>query len=125
MTNGELLLIYNASGSLLGELKYISKKIYCSLSQKDAPCAACDITHSVKEFGMKKEFKDLLLEFPNLKTLHTNELLDLAEYCSTLDLPVLLWKKDQQVKVVADRVKLLTLNGSVKGFRDLIREINV
>jgi hypothetical protein len=117
---GDLLLIYNASGSFLGELKYISNKIYCSIRQKEAPCPACDITHSVKELGMKKEFSHLLLEFPNLKTLHTNELLDLAEFCSTIELPVLLWRKDDNVKVVADRVQLLKLNGSVQGLRDLI-----
>lgn len=121
-----LCLIYNASGTILGELKYISQKAICSIRKKEAPCPACDITHSVKELGMKKEFKTLLLEYPNLKTLHTNELdSSLESFCSTLDLPVLLNVEQESIKVVADRVKLLKCNGSVQEFKEILKEISV
>lgn len=115
-----IVLIYNASGTFLGELYYISQKISCSIGKKDAPCPACDITHSVKELGMKKEFKALLQEYPDLKTLHTNELDSrLKAFCSTVELPVLLLVEDE-IKVVADRLKLLQCDGSVDKFKMIL-----
>lgn len=40
-----LYVIYNANGSVLGKLQYGYKKLTWDKSQRDTPCAACDITH--------------------------------------------------------------------------------
>ena len=118
------ILIYNASSSIRGELSFLMQKMTCSIMNKDSPCAACDITHSFKELGMKQSFK-LLLERYQIQTLHTNELpSSLLKFTCDLNLPVLLMEDstDGSYRVVAVREQLLQCQGSVEEFEKLLIE---
>ena len=59
--------IYNANGSLSGEITYFFKKYFYGLK-----CSMCEITHNF--ISEKKEWKDRLIQTKiNLRTVHLDD----------------------------------------------------
>ena len=113
-----IIIIYNASGTVAGELSYITKKLLNISS-----CAACDITHSFKELGEKKEFINCRLNSSiPIEKLHCNKLFPqlsafITESKSLLPL-VVLEKKDMSFAVLLNDLELKSMNGSVEMFEN-------
>ena len=70
MTSNKFLTIYciyNANGSLSGEIAYLFKKYFYGLK-----CSMCEITHNF--ISEKEDWKDRLSQTKiNLKTVHLDE----------------------------------------------------
>ena len=115
MSTNRIVIIYNASGTLYGELSYIAKKLLHISS-----CAACEITHSLSEFGEKKEFKDCRSRLKyEVDLLHDDELLtDVRNFVSSegLMLPLVLLKSTDGITLLFDSIDLDNMKGSVQLF---------
>ena len=116
----KVYIIYNANGTFLGELAYLSKKLL-GISN----CQLCEITHSISELGEKKEFRQmesrLILEF---KLLHKDELLDgMDEIIEIHGLPIVL-ANNYQVLLTND--ELMEMKGSIELFElKLKKKLNI
>lgn len=108
-----MILIYNANGTLAGEISYLVKKML-----NITKCSACEITHSISEMGEKQAFK-MCRQRLGITCLHSNELDPQTEkYISdnSIGLPVLLQQGEQGHIVLMDAAELEACNGSVKEF---------
>ncbi len=111
-------LIYNASGTILGELTYITKKIF-----KQTSCAACDITHSFSELGEKEEFKQCRVRLGvTLHCIHSNDMDDLLK-ANVPILPVLVRRDNNTVKTIFTKEDLDAFQGSVSQFETAFKKI--
>ena len=109
----KLIGIYNAKGSLIGELQYFFGKI-----RGTAHCALCDITHGkLKE---KKDFKQCKqdLEIP-LELLHLDELEPELEKFAN-EAPCIIGKKDEGFVLIIGADELEKCKSSVDSFSNLL-----
>lgn len=119
----KLFLVYNANGSIGGELKYLFKSIAAKLQSKESVCAACDITHSFRELGKKKEFTacQKRSSIP-IECVHSNEQpILLKAFTSSLQLPVLILSIDGHLKTIFNASKLASFKGSVSEFESALQ----
>ena len=117
----ELIGIYDADGSLMGEIKYIFNKIV-----NDKHCSLCDITHgSIKE---KDEFKACKARLPvPLRTIHLDEQDEaLKEFTSSnLCVPCVVGRKRNNrndFDIILNDDDLQSCNKSVDDFEKLLQE---
>lgn len=118
----QVAIIYNASGTFFGELKYIVGKA-CGITK----CGACDITHSLSEMGEKEAFAQLRKTFPiPLKLYHTNEIPEYLQHLATT-LPVVIHvRKDNEPTILFEAQQLNAMKGSVQVFqRQLEKELEI
>ncbi len=109
-----LLGIYNAKGSLSGEVSYFFGKLAGTHQ-----CALCDITHGI--IREKKAFKEAKsnLAIP-FETLHLDELDDTtAEFAE--DAACILALSSGSAKLFVTNDELQSCNGNVDGLLELIR----
>tara|TARA_B100000287_G_scaffold133360_1_gene125391 strand:- start:4017 stop:4376 length:360 start_codon:yes stop_codon:yes gene_type:complete len=109
----KLIGIYNAKGSLIGELQYFFGKI-----RGTAHCALCDITHGkLKE---KKDFKQCKqdLEIP-LELLHLDELEPELEKFAN-EAPCIIGKNEEEFVLIIDSDELEKCKSSVDSFSNLL-----
>ena len=104
-------LIYNADGTVIGEISYITKKLL-----KQTSCSACDITHSFSEFGEKQEFKACRARLPEqFYCIHRNDM-DEAMNKHVQELPVLLKRTETAIETIFKKAELDQFQGSVSAF---------
>ncbi len=109
----KLIGIYNAKGSLIGELQYFFGKI-----RGTAHCALCDITHGkLKE---KDDFKKCKqdLDIP-LELLHLDELNSELEEFSK-EAPCIIGKNKEGFVLIIDSEELEGCKSSVDSFSNLL-----
>tara|TARA_B110000438_G_C15577376_1_gene548066 strand:+ start:248 stop:607 length:360 start_codon:yes stop_codon:yes gene_type:complete len=109
----KLVGIYNAKGSLIGELQYFFGKI-----RGTAHCALCDITHGkLKEkaaFSECKENLDIPFELLHLDELNT----ELKEFIK--DAPCVVGINDSEYSIVITAEELEECKSDVDSFSELL-----
>lgn len=108
--------IYNAEGSLAGELRYVWGKI-----RGTAHCALCDITHrGIRE---KASFKDCRggLGLP-FELLHLDELTPALREATLGRTPCVVARRGETLEVVLEDDDLRACRGDVERFRRLLEE---
>ncbi|KAI9143181.1 hypothetical protein BKA69DRAFT_1165319, partial [Paraphysoderma sedebokerense] len=115
----EVVIIYSADGTLIGEIKYITKKIFGV-----AKCAACDITHGWNVNG-KTEFKACAarIGIPVI-LLHKNEISEEHRYASNEKYPCVLARDSpsEQLQLILTSAELETCKGDAKIFESKLRQ---
>tara|TARA_B100001113_G_C21119590_1_gene626828 strand:- start:3214 stop:3579 length:366 start_codon:yes stop_codon:yes gene_type:complete len=109
----KLIGIYNAKGSIIGELQYFFGKIIGK-----AHCALCDITHGkLKEKPLFKECRQNL-EIP-FELLHLDELNDeLKNFMK--DAPCVIGLSNNQYSIIINSKELEECSSDVETFTNLL-----
>ena len=109
----KVYFIYNASGTLGGELNYLYGKLF-----QDEHCELCDITHNA--LSAKPEWKEWIasLSCENY-VLHTNEATELGIDFSSFTLPVVLVDKGQGLEVLVSKDEMAKAGNDVRAFSRL------
>ena len=110
----QIIGIYQADGGVLGELKYISGKIFGM-----AHCALCDITHG--RTGKKDAWKECEsnLGIP-IKFVHLNEREpELEEYTKSIT-PCIVGKTNKDYILLVNSEQLEKCKGNVKELESLL-----
>ena len=110
-----LIGIYDAEGSLAGELRYVLGKLRGTHS-----CSLCDITHG--PLAKKKAFIALerRLRVP-IALLHLDELDAAQRLASGSEVPCVLLEQPAGLEMLIRPVELERLAGSVDAFEQLVR----
>lgn len=105
--------IYNASGTLGGELTYLYGKYF-----QDEHCELCDITHST--VSAKPEWKAWIsaLKCENY-VLHTNEAEDMRVDYSVFELPVVLVDRGNGLEELVTKKEMADSGKGVEAFGTL------
>ena len=106
--------IYNAEGTISGEIKYFLGKLAGTTS-----CSLCDISH--KLVIEKPEFTALKNVFPELEMLHINEVDTALAILIKGNTPCVVGLKDEQWQIVLNKDELDTCNGNVDKFSELLQ----
>lgn len=112
-----LVGIYNAKGSLMGELQYVVGKMLGS-----AHCALCDISH--RGVGEKAEFRACRSEIPvPFEVVHLDErpadLMGLTQGKT----PCVVARGEDEAYILLDAAQLETCGGDVAAFRRLLDDV--
>ena len=106
----KIYCIYNAEGSLKGELKYLYKKYF-----KDIKCSMCDITHST--FTQKKKWKNKCLTFPlEIECMHLDELPSDIKILVNDKTPCVVAQINSTNKIIIKDEELIHMEGDVDSF---------
>lgn len=108
--------IYNAEGSLAGELRYVWGKL-----RGTAHCALCDITHrGVRE---KSSFKECRggLDLP-LSLLHLDELTPALRELTRGRTPCVVARREGKLEIILEDDDLRACGGDVECFRELLEK---
>ncbi len=108
--------IYNAEGSLGGELRYVWGRL-----RGTAHCALCDITHrGVRE---KRSFKDCRGEISvPLELLHLDELSPALKDVVGSRAPCVVARSGDALRIILDDAALRECGGDVERFRRRLEE---
>jgi len=113
----KILCIYNASSTWIGELSYLSKKIF-----RNSSCALCDLSHSL--MGIKKEWQEMEADSDHqYRLLHTNELPNNIPPALIKYLPCVLRETEGKIErfsLLLSRDQLSVCNGSITAFSALL-----
>ena len=111
--------IYNANGSLSGEIAYFFKKYFYGLK-----CSMCEITHNF--ISEKKEWKDRRIQTKiNLRTVHLDEQNNDLYNFSYGNTPCVIGESEKGFKLIFTTTELDNLNGNVElFFKSLEEKIN-
>ena len=111
--------IYNANGSLSGEIAYFFKKYFYGLK-----CSMCEITHNF--ISEKEDWKDRLSQTKiNLKTVHLDEQNNDLYQFSFGNTPCVVGENEKGFKFIFSNTDLDNFNGDVKlFFKSLENKIN-
>ena len=116
IANKEIILIcvYDADGSILGELNYLWKKAFHSFT-----CSMCDITHNF--ITTKKKWKT---EVQNCKydisTYHLNDQPTLIKETTQNNTPCVVKVEGGTSSILISNDELKTIDGNVDSFFSLI-----
>ena len=116
IANKEIILIcvYDADGSILGELNYLWKKAFHSFT-----CSMCDITHNF--ITTKKKWKT---EVQNCKydisTYHLNDQPTLIKETTLNNTPCVVKVEGGTSSILISNDELETINGNINSFFSLI-----
>ena len=106
----KIYCIYNAEGSIKGELKYLYKKYF-----KDIECSMCDITHGV--FKQKKKWVSKCLASKlNIKCLHLDELPNDIKDLVINKAPCVVSQINSTNKIIINNKELANMSGDVNSF---------
>ena len=111
--------IYNANGSLSGEIAYFFKKYFYGLK-----CSMCDITHNI--ISEKKAWKEKVNQTKfNLKTVHLDEQKNDLSKFSEGNAPCVVGESEKGFKLIFSNSDLDSFNGDVElFFKSLEDKIN-
>ncbi len=114
-TGGQVIGLYNADSSIIGELKYAFNKLAGS-----GGCALCDITHGINPFGRSEWRAACQSSLRTVQWLHRDE----AEApLDQLTLPCVIELTDQgDIRVLLDRRRLMACNGSIERFIEALSQ---
>ena len=102
--------IYNANGSLSGEIAYFFKKYFYGLK-----CSMCDITHNI--ISEKKAWKEKVNQTKfNLKTVHLDEQKNDLYKFSEGNAPCVVGESEKGFKLIFSNSDLDSFNGDVELF---------
>ena len=108
--------IYNANGSILGEINYLFKKYLLGFD-----CSMCRISHN--SFYEKKEWKDKVLQSDlNLKTVHIDEQSDDLYQFSNGKAPCVVGENNEGFKFIFENDELNEFNGNVQKFFEVLEK---
>ena len=115
----ELVGVYHAQGTLIGELRYLVGKMVGT-----AHCALCDITHGT--FRMKQEFADLCTGLPMpLRTVHLDEQgAELAAFTQGLT-PCVVGRTAEGWQMLLDRESLESCSQDLEAFAERLRALGI
>lgn len=114
----EIVGVYDADGSLLGELAYAWGKV-----RGTRHCGLCDITHATVRRKPAWDAMAARLPVP-VRLLHLDELDDdLRVAVATAGAPVVLVRDGAQWREVIDADALDAMDGSVDAFEVAVREV--
>ena len=113
----KIYCIYNAEGSIFGELRYLYNKYI-----KDIKCSMCDITHN--SFSEKSEWTKKCIEFPfKIECLHLDELpIEIKDIVKD-NAPCVVSQKRLVNEVIINNKELTSMNGDVDSFFNHLRKI--
>ena len=113
----KIYCIYNAEGSIFGEIRYLYNKYI-----KDIKCSMCDITHNY--FSEKGEWRKKCNEFPfKIECLHLDELpIEIKDIVKD-NAPCVVTQKKSVNEVVINNKELTSMNGDVDSFFNHLRKI--
>ena len=111
-----IFAIYNAEGSLTGEIRYALTK-----GMGGSTCALCDITHGWNPRG-KKAWRECTGLSSKLEWLHSDEVPpDLSVAITNQSLPCVVADLDGRIEVLIDCAGLKSCNGEFAVFEDLLQ----
>tara|TARA_Y100001970_G_C13944766_1_gene705043 strand:- start:113 stop:496 length:384 start_codon:yes stop_codon:yes gene_type:complete len=107
--------IYNADGSLTGELAYLFKKYLYGFK-----CSMCEITYN--RFTTKKDWKKKISQLDiSLKTVHLDEQPDDLSKFSQNKAPCVVGKNQDGFKLIFTNSDLKMINGDVDLFFEVLK----
>ena len=110
----ELICVYDADGSLLGELNYLYKKTF-----RNFTCSMCDITHNF--ITTKKKWKIGVQNCKyDISTYHLDDQPTLIKETTLNNTPCVVKVEDGLSSILISNDELETLDGSVDSFFSLI-----
>tara|TARA_B100000575_G_C22643068_1_gene395826 strand:+ start:77 stop:469 length:393 start_codon:yes stop_codon:yes gene_type:complete len=110
----ELICVYDADGSLLGELSYLWKKTFHSFT-----CSMCDITHNY--ISTKKKWKTAVQNCKyDISTYHLNDQPTLIKETTLNNTPCVVKVEDGSSSILISNDELKTIDGNVDSFFSLI-----
>ena len=113
----KIYCIYNAEGSIFGELKYFYNKHI-----KDISCSMCDITHNT--LSEKREWKKRCTVSPfKIECLHLDELPKDIENLVEGNTPCVVAKTSTTNEIIIDNKELIAMKGNVDSFFNHIHKI--
>lgn len=117
MSITELVGVFNARGSVLGEIAYVWGKV-----RGTGHCELCDITHS--GVRRKKEWDAMVAQLPvPFRLVHLDELdADVDRAVTASGAPVVLARDADGLRVLLDAHELGTAQGSVSALHALLRD---
>lgn len=116
-TEGEVVGVYHAEGSLLGELRYAYGRL-----RGTAHCALCDITHATVR--RKPEWDALVARLDRpVRLVHLDEMDDeVTAAVAASGSPVVLVRRGGTLVPALDPVALDAVGGSVTAFEAALRQ---
>ena len=115
--NVKIYCIYNAEGSIFGEIRYLYNKYI-----KDIKCSMCDITHN--SLSEKSEWRNKCKEFPvKIECLHLDELpIEIKDIVKD-KAPCVVAQKRSVNEVIIKNKELTIMNGDVDSFFNHLHKI--
>ena len=110
----ELICVYDADGSLLGELNYLWKKAFHSFT-----CSMCDITHNFITTKKKWKIKVQNCKY-DISTYHLNDQPTLIKETTLNNTPCVVKVEDGSSSILISNDELKTIDGNVDSFFSLI-----
>ena len=113
----KIYCIYNAEGSIFGEIRYLYNKYI-----KDIKCSMCDITHN--SLSEKSEWAKKCREFPfKIECLHLDELpCDIKDLAKN-NAPCVVAQTRSLNEVIIKNRELTSMNGDVDSFFNHLHKI--
>ena len=113
----KIYCIYNAEGSIFGELKYFYNKYI-----RDINCSMCDITHNT--LSEKKEWKKrCMVSSLKIECLHLDELPKDIENLVEGNTPCVVAKTSSTNEIIIEDKELIAMKGNVDSFFNHIHKI--
>ncbi len=113
----KIYCIYNAEGSIFGELKYFYNKYI-----RDIKCSMCDITHNT--LSEKKEWKKrCMVSSLKIECLHLDELPKDIENLVEGNTPCVVAKTSSTNEIIIEDKELIAMKGNVDSFFNHIHKI--
>ena len=113
----KIYCIYNAEGSIFGELKYLYNKYV-----RDIKCSMCDITHNT--LSEKKEWKNrCMVSHLKIECLHLDELPKDIENLVEGNTPCVVAKTSSTNEIIIENKELIAMKGNVDSFFNHIHKI--
>ena len=113
----KIYCIYNAEGSIFGELKYLYNKFI-----RDIKCSMCDITHNT--LSEKREWKKRCTASSlKIECLHLDELPKDIENLVTGNTPCVVAKTNSTNEIIIKNEELIAMKGNVDSFFNRIHKI--
>ncbi len=110
----ELICVYDADGSLLGELNYLYKKTF-----RNFTCSMCDITHNF--IITKKKWKTAVQNCRyNISTYHLDDQPTLIKKTTQNNTPCVVKVEGSSSSILISNDELKTIDGNVDSFFSLI-----
>ena len=109
-TSLKIYCIYNAKGSILGEITYLWKKLFLNFD-----CSLCNVSHNT--FTEKQLWKKEMSKFKyKLEMLHLDEQPKNLQMFTEGLTPCVVSNNESEFNLIMDRDQINKLNGSVQLF---------
>ncbi len=113
----KIYCIYNAEGSIIGEIKYLFNKYI-----KNIKCSMCDITHN--SFSEKVEWEKKCRDFPfKIECLHLDELPNDIKNLVKNNTPCVVAQTKSINRIIIKNTELIKMNGDLDSFFNHLHKI--